>query len=79
MAPNAAFGRVATPPLFVVAVPTDEPLSWNATVLPPRFAPFAVRVAFRPTVPPAVPDAGSTDREVGILLTISWFVLEEIS
>ena len=56
--------RVATPEAFVVAPPTEVPLRVNEILFP--FTPFPpdVSVAERFTVPPYVPVAKLTDREV---------------
>jgi hypothetical protein len=55
---------VAIPDAFVDALPTAFPLSLKPTDLPPTPVPPEVNVADKVAVPPYVPDAVPTAREV---------------
>jgi hypothetical protein len=63
---RATFKRVATPLEFVTAVPLLTPFSVNETVFPLTAVLFdeRVSVAVSVAVPPYVPEAASTAREV---------------
>src|SRR2546428_140109 len=65
-----AFESVATPEAFVVALPTEFPLSVNAIDFPLTGEPPAVSVADSDTVPPKVPVAFATANTVLAWLTV---------
>jgi hypothetical protein len=63
---------VATPLAFVLALPAEEPLSVNVTVLPLTGLPLEVSVAESVVVPPNVPVAGATATFVPLVGAVSW-------